>query len=81
MLQIITADGPGSRVEVRRSLGRDPAMGEDRWSTSFWLPRRYLARHCTLACATTQHAAQGRSVDTAHVLWMTSATAKACTSR
>ena len=68
VLQIITADGPGNRIEVRRRLGRDPATGESRWSASFWLPRRYLARHCTLAYATTQHAAQGRTVDTAHVL-------------
>src|SRR6266568_1986703 len=68
VLQIITADGPGNRVEVRRHLGRDPATGETRWSASFWLPRRYLARHCTLAYATTQHAALRRTVDTAHVL-------------
>ena len=68
VLQILTVGGPGNRVEVRRHLGRDPATGESRWSASFWLPRRYLARHCTLAYATTQHAAQGRTVDTAHVL-------------
>ena len=68
VLQILTVSGPGNHVEVRRHLGRDPATGESRWSASFWLPRRYLARHCTLAYATTQHAAQGRTVDTAHVL-------------
>jgi hypothetical protein len=32
------------------------------------MPRQYLSRHCTLAYATTQHAALGRTVDTAHVL-------------
>ena len=68
VLQILTVSGPGNHVEVRRHLGRDPATGQSRWSASFWLPRRYLARHCTLAYAATQHAAQGRTVDTAHVL-------------
>jgi hypothetical protein len=68
VLQILAVGGPGNHVEVRRHLGRDPATGESRWSASFWLPRRYLARHCTLAYAATQHAAQGRTVDTAHVL-------------
>jgi hypothetical protein len=68
VLQILATGGPGNRVKVRRYLGRDPATGESRWSASFWLPRRYLARHCTLAYATTQHAALGRTVDTAHVL-------------
>jgi conjugative relaxase-like TrwC/TraI family protein len=68
VLQILATGGPGDRAEVRRYLGRDPATGETCWSASFWLPRRYLARHCTLAYATTQHAALGRTVDTAHVL-------------
>jgi conjugative relaxase-like TrwC/TraI family protein len=68
VLQILATGGPGDRVEVRRHLCRDPATGESRWSASFWLPRRYLSRHCTLAYATTQHAALGRTVDTAHVL-------------
>jgi hypothetical protein len=68
VLQILTIGRPGNHVEVRRHLGRDPATGENCWSASFWLPRRYLARHCTLAYATTQHAVLGRTVDTAHVL-------------
>jgi conjugative relaxase-like TrwC/TraI family protein len=67
VLQILAAGGPGDRVQVRRLLGRDVG-GQVRWSASFWLPRRYLARHATLAYATTPHAAQGRTVDTAHVL-------------
>ena len=56
------------RVQVRRWLGRDPASGEARWSDPFELPKRYPAEHGTLAYATTQHAALGRTVDTAHVL-------------
>jgi conjugative relaxase-like TrwC/TraI family protein len=68
VLRIVTIGEAGDRAEVRRFLGRDPATGQARWSEAFWLPRRYLARHCTLAYATTQHGAQGRTVDTAHVL-------------
>ena len=68
VLQIVAIGEVGDRAEVRRFLGRDPATGQARWSEAFWLPRRYLARHCTLAYATTQHGAQGRTVDTAHVL-------------
>jgi conjugative relaxase-like TrwC/TraI family protein len=68
VLRIVTVGGPSGRVEVRRLLGRDDDTGQARWSASFSVPRRYLARHCTLAYATTQHAALGRTVDTAHVL-------------
>jgi TrwC relaxase/AAA domain len=70
VLRIIStsADPDDLRVEVRRLAGRDPVTGEPRWSARFQVPRRYLADHCTLAYATTQHAALGRTVDTAHVL-------------
>ena len=34
----------------------------------FELPKSYLFSHCDLAYATTPHAAQGRTVDTSHVL-------------
>ncbi len=70
VLQIIStaADLGGLRAEVRRMLGRDPATGEVRWSAPFQVPKRYLADHACLAYATTQHAALGRTVDTAHVL-------------
>jgi conjugative relaxase-like TrwC/TraI family protein len=64
-----TTVGPsGTRVEARRLLGHDPTTGEAAWSEPFQVPRRYLADHCTLAYATTQHAALGRTVDSAHVL-------------
>ena len=36
----------GSRVEVRRLTGRDPATGQACWSAPFAVPRRYLAEHC-----------------------------------
>jgi hypothetical protein len=68
VLQILDTGGPGGRVQVRRFVGRSVGSRRNRWSAPFWLPRRYLARHCTLGYATTQHAAQGRTVDTAHVL-------------
>ncbi|HVB44053.1 MAG TPA: MobF family relaxase [Streptosporangiaceae bacterium] len=70
VLQITStaADLGGLRAEVRRLLGRDPATGEARWSEPFQVPKRYLADHACLAYATTQHAALGRTVDTAHVL-------------
>jgi len=70
VLQIIsTAAGPGGvRAEVRRLSHRDPATNEACWSAPFLVPRRYLADHGTLAYATTQHAALGRTTGTGHVL-------------
>ena len=70
VLQITSAaaDLGGLRAEVRRLLGRDPATGQARWSPPFQVPERYLAEHACLAYATTQHAALGRTVDTAHAL-------------
>ncbi len=70
VLQIIsTTAGPGgTRVEVSRLTGRDPATGQISWSVPFPGPRRYLAIDATLAYATTQHAALGRTVETAHAL-------------
>jgi conjugative relaxase-like TrwC/TraI family protein len=69
VLQITnTTASPASRVEVRRLTGRDPRTGQACWSAPFQVPRRYLADHATLAYATTQHAALGRTVATAHVL-------------
>ncbi len=38
------------------------------WGWPFELPETYLSAHCDLAYATTVHAAQGRTVDAAHVL-------------
>jgi hypothetical protein len=63
----------GDHVYVRRLRGRDARTGEPRWSQPFLLAKAYLKDHCDLAYATTCHAAQGRTVDTAHVLvdWLT----------
>ncbi len=58
----------GQVVNVRRLLRRDPETGRPVWSLPFELPKAYLFSHCDLAYATTPHAAQGKTVDTAHVL-------------
>ena len=58
----------GRSVIVRRLAGRDPRTGEPAWSLRFELPRTYLLLHADLAYATTLHAAQGRTVDTGHLL-------------
>jgi AAA domain/TrwC relaxase len=55
-------------VMVRRDLGRDPASGERLWDTPFELPAGYLRDASMLGYAGTVHAAQGRTVDTAHAL-------------
>ena len=68
ILQITSTGGSGPRAEVRRLTGHDPDTGQARWSQPFQVPKRYLAHHATLAYATTPHAAQGRTVGTAHVL-------------
>ncbi len=70
VLQITrTTTGPrGRHAEVRRLTGRDPTTGHPQWSAPFQIPARYLATHTTLAYATTQHAALGRTTSTAHVL-------------
>jgi hypothetical protein len=70
VLQITRTNvGPrGRHTEVRRLTGRDPTTGHPQWSAPFQIPARYLAAHATLAYATTQHAALGRTTSTAHVL-------------
>lgn len=53
---------------VRRMVGRCPRTGEMLWSGEFELPLDYLERHVDLAYAGNVHVAQGRTVDTAHLL-------------
>src|ERR1022692_3713708 len=53
---------------VRRLLDREPGSGQAAWSAPFELPKTYLFSYCDLAYATTPHAVQGRTVDTAYVL-------------
>jgi hypothetical protein len=59
-LQITAIRGPD--VQVRRQrLDRS-------WTELFWVPRSYLAASAELAYAGNVHVAQGRTVDTAHLL-------------
>jgi len=67
ILKLTAIPGPAT-AEVRRLTGHDPATGRLAWSRPFRISRAYLARHASLAYATTAHAALGRTTDTAHVL-------------
>jgi hypothetical protein len=58
----------GTAVTVRRLAGRDQDSAAPVWSGPFELPRTYIFSHCDLAYATTPHAIQGRTADTAHLL-------------
>jgi len=53
---------------VRRITGHHPRTGEALWSAQFELPMGYIERHIELAYAGTVHVAQGRTVDTAHLV-------------
>jgi len=53
---------------VRRMSGRDPRTGEIAWSARFELPEDYIEQHVDLAYAGSVHAAEGRTVDTAHLV-------------
>ena len=55
-------------IVVRRLRRRDAATGRPVWSGRFEMPKAYLRAHCDLAYAMTAHTAQGRTVDTSHVL-------------
>jgi conjugative relaxase-like TrwC/TraI family protein len=68
VLQIVGIPADGAHAEVRRLTGHSLGTGRARWSLPFQVPRRYLADHANLGYATTVHAAQGRTVGTAHVL-------------
>ena len=58
---VITAfRGPDAVVRRQRPDGT--------WTEPFQVPRSYLARHAELAYAGNVHVAQGRTVDTAHLL-------------
>ncbi|WP_460362784.1 MobF family relaxase [Actinocorallia lasiicapitis] len=53
---------------AQRYLGRDRETGNERWGETYRLPEGYVRNHVELAYAGTVHAAQGRTVDTAHAL-------------
>ena len=70
MLRIEAWDEVGEeRVAlVRRVTGRDPSTREVSWSAPFEVPEDYIERHADLAYAGNVHVAQGRTVDTAHLV-------------
>lgn len=53
---------------ARRMTGHDPRTGEVRWSPQFELPEEYIEQHADLAYAGNVHAAEGRTVDTSHLV-------------
>jgi conjugative relaxase-like TrwC/TraI family protein len=59
-LKITGWRGPDAEVRRQRPDGT--------WTQPFRVPRSYLARHTELAYAGNVHVAQGRTVDTAHLL-------------
>ena len=59
-LQITAFRGPDADVRRQRLDGT--------WTDAFRVPRTYLARNAELAYAGNVHVAQGRTVDTAHLL-------------
>lgn len=60
----VTEDGG---LLVRRDLGRDDE-GRQLWGAKMTFGPEYVAAHVELAYASTVHAAQGRTVDTAHTI-------------
>ena len=59
-LQIVAFRGPDAEVQRQRLDGT--------WTGTFHVPRAYLASSAELAYAGNVHVAQGRTVDTAHLL-------------
>ena len=53
---------------VRRMAGRDWLTREVRWSAAFELHEDYIERHADLAYAGNVHVAEGRTVETAHLV-------------
>ena len=69
VLRIDAWNGAGEEraAVVRRVTGRGRA-GEALWSAPFELPEDYIEQHAELAYAGNVHVAQGRTVDTAHLV-------------
>jgi hypothetical protein len=59
-LKITAIRGPGAEVRRQKPDGT--------WTEPFWVPRSYLAASAELGYAGNVHVAQGRTVDTAHLL-------------
>ena len=60
ILKVTALRGPDAEVRRQRNDGT--------WTEPFRVPRSYLAGHAELAYAGNVHVAQGRTVDTAHLL-------------
>ena len=60
ILKVVAMHGPDAEVRRQRSDGS--------WTEPFRVPRAYLSDHTELAYAGNIHVAQGRTVDTAHLL-------------
>ena len=59
-LKITAIRGPGAEVRRQKPDGT--------WTEPFWVPRTYLTASAELGYAGNVHVAQGRTVDTAHLL-------------
>jgi hypothetical protein len=69
MLRIGTWSGTGDeRVAVVRRVVDRTLLGVARWSAPFELPEQYIKRHADLAYAGNVHVAEGRTVDTGHLV-------------
>jgi ATP-dependent exoDNAse (exonuclease V) alpha subunit len=51
-----------------RWTGRNRRTGETQWSATFELPEEYIEQHTDLAYAGNVHVAEGRTVDTSHLV-------------
>jgi conjugative relaxase-like TrwC/TraI family protein len=62
-----TGDGPARHAIAQRQLGRPDPEGRQ-WSGEFTVPAAYLEEHAELAYAGNVFVAQGRTVDTSHLV-------------
>ncbi|HET6190479.1 MAG TPA: MobF family relaxase [Trebonia sp.] len=60
-------EGPARRAVAQRQLNRPDASGRQ-WSNEFTVPAAYLEENAELAYAGNVYVAQGRTVDTAHLV-------------
>jgi AAA domain-containing protein/TrwC relaxase len=65
--RVVARNDDGS-LTVRRNLGKDRRSGQWRVGPEMRLSAAYLAKHATLAYATTAHGAQGATVERAYTL-------------
>lgn len=61
-------EGPQRRAIAQRQLPRPDASGRASWSQEFTIPAAYLEANAELAYAGNVYVAQGRTVDTAHLV-------------